>query len=163
MTPEEKKIYMREWRKKNAEKLKVQNRERNRRYRERNKEKIAKRAKVWREENKEQYEAAKRAHYERNKEKYNARSVQYWKDRPAEKAAHCAKRRARKKQAIPGWAKLEVIKELYRQAQATSMTVDHIVPLSSKLVCGLHCEDNLQLLTLEENSSKHNTHWPDMP
>jgi hypothetical protein len=41
--------------------------------------------------------------------------------------------------------------------------VDHIVPLVSKFVCGLHCEANLQLLPGPENQRKGNRVWPDMP
>jgi len=41
--------------------------------------------------------------------------------------------------------------------------VDHIVPLKSPLVSGLHTEANLRLLPGAENRSKHNRFWPDMP
>jgi hypothetical protein len=36
-------------------------------------------------------------------------------------------------------------------------------PLNHPLVCGLHCEHNLQLLTREANAAKRNRWWPDMP
>jgi hypothetical protein len=41
--------------------------------------------------------------------------------------------------------------------------VDHIVPLISKLVCGLHNEFNLRVITAMENNVKGNRYWPDMP
>ena len=41
--------------------------------------------------------------------------------------------------------------------------VDHIVPLQSNIVCGLHNEFNLQVITKSANSSKRNYYWPDMP
>jgi hypothetical protein len=78
-----------------------------------------------------------------------------------------AKRKARKLQATPAWADLEAIKGIYLLAAIFNRTgmdihVDHIVPLISDKVCGLHCEANLQLLSASDNISKGNRHWPDM-
>jgi hypothetical protein len=41
--------------------------------------------------------------------------------------------------------------------------VDHVVPLKSKLVCGLHVPANMQILPGADNSAKGNRYWPDMP
>jgi hypothetical protein len=41
--------------------------------------------------------------------------------------------------------------------------VDHIIPLQSKYVCGLHNEFNLRVITAKENNIKGNRFWPDMP
>lgn len=82
---------------------------------------------------------------------------------------HNASRQRAKNGATPSWADRDKIKAIYKDAEAMSVLsgikyhVDHIVPLKSKLVCGLHCEANLQIITAVENLKKHNLHWPDKP
>lgn len=79
------------------------------------------------------------------------------------------KRRSAKKQAIPKWSDFEKINQIYADSILISeMTrvkhhVDHIVPLNSKIVCGLHCECNLEIITAKSNLEKGNLVWPDMP
>jgi hypothetical protein len=83
-----------------------------------------------------------------------------------------ARRHAQKLKATPVWANGEydqlVIAEAYELARRrTLMTgviwhVDHIIPLRSKRVCGLHCASNLRVITKSENCSKQNRYWPDM-
>lgn len=76
--------------------------------------------------------------------------------------ARAAARKAAKLRAIPKWADIAAISEFYRNTEPGHQ-VDHIVPLTSPIVCGLHCEANLQYLTASENQSKRNFWWTDMP
>lgn len=82
---------------------------------------------------------------------------------------HSTRRRLLVSSAQPKWADTSRIFEIYRFRDTLSEItgiehhVDHIVPLTSKLVCGLHNEFNLQVLPGVENLKKHNRHWPDMP
>jgi hypothetical protein len=41
--------------------------------------------------------------------------------------------------------------------------VDHIVPLISPVVCGLHWYRNIRVIPAKENMMKSNKHWEDMP
>jgi hypothetical protein len=74
-----------------------------------------------------------------------------------------SRRRATKLKATPKWADMDKIKQIYIKASTCGHHVDHIVPLRSKFVCGLHCEANLQILEPSINMSKGNRWWPDMP
>lgn len=93
-----------------------------------------------------------------------------WKKRNPHKVAEDNVRRAvavwRQR---PAWASKPDILEFYALARLrTALTgipwvVDHIVPLNSDLVCGLHCEANLQVIPAVANVVKLNLWWPDMP
>lgn len=88
---------------------------------------------------------------------------------PHKELAQSAKRRASKKQAVPAWMNKDAVEAIYEKARKFSeitgepFHVDHIVPLTSDIVCGLHWEGNLQILPGVENLSKANRVWPDMP
>ncbi len=79
--------------------------------------------------------------------------------------------KASRTRAIPKWVgKIDRLKlmKLYQQRRVQNKLTsecwsgDHIVPLNSPLVCGLHWWANLQLMLIEENNVKANFFWPDM-
>jgi len=75
---------------------------------------------------------------------------------------HAARKRALKRRAVPKWYDYEKIKRVYEEARKRGWHVDHIVPLVSDKVCGLHTYDNLQILEPELNLTKNNHWWPEM-
>jgi hypothetical protein len=89
------------------------------------------------------------------------------KSNPDKTNAKQARRRATKKNATPFWANQGEIKRFYATSkefeQLTGIIhhVDHIYPLKSDFLCGLHVENNLQVLTAEKNIFKNNRSWPD--
>lgn len=64
------------------------------------------------------------------------------------------------------WADKNKIEEIYKEAArleketGIKYEVDHIIPTLHKLVCGLHNEFNLQILTKDENRKKKNKFEP---
>ena len=132
----------------------------------------------WYRENKEhvkEYYAKRRQEHkeyntkwrQENKEHVKEYYTKYAKANRGAVNGYKAKRRAAKLQATLAWADLQYIKDLYSNAAEANalfeavgvspkFQVDHIVPLQHGLVCGLHTEDNLQILTAEENLKKSN-------
>lgn len=119
-------------------------------------------AKKWREENRDRANELQRIGYARDPERKKASKRKWYTKNASYRSALTAKRRANKKNATPKWANLKKIAEIYKNCPH-GMCVDHIIPIQSKIVCGLHCESNLQYLTRSDNSKKSNIMWPDMP
>lgn len=71
--------------------------------------------------------------------------------------------------AWPDWCATDprfrtIVAEWRRQRRAgRDVVIDHIVPLCSDIVCGLHVPWNLQIITAAENNAKSNKWWPDCP
>jgi hypothetical protein len=92
--------------------------------------------------------------------------------RPRRRATTTATRRAgprRERKATPPWADQGLIRDLFKLARIYTETlgvthrVDHRVPLTHRIVCGLHTPANLEVVPLAENVRKSNNWWPDMP
>jgi len=101
----------------------------------------------------------------RNRDKCNG-YIKKWKQTENGKISlkrYKRKRRQVHKNATPLWANNTKIDKIYKVAKARGLVVDHVVPLNSTIVCGLHCEDNLQPISWDENLRKNNRYWPNMP
>ena len=114
-----------------------------------------------------------RAYRHRNAERIRAYNASYRKRRIEWRRAYYRRwqqeRNAIKLQAMPAWTDPAKVARLHLRAERlTRQTgikhhVDHIVPLRSKLVCGLHVQHNLRVITEARNCRKGNRRWPDMP
>lgn len=130
--------------------------------------------------NKEGKNAKNRAKYLENRDFFLARNREYReRNRVAiNEAARANKVNTRTKRAryraalrlaVPSWFDKELTTAVYIEAdQLTALTgiphhVDHIVPIRSRLVCGLHWHANLRAIPKLENLKKSNVTWPDMP
>jgi hypothetical protein len=98
-----------------------------------------------------------------NPEKVRAAKTKWKRLNPESTRKDAESRRRQKSRSTPKWANKDAILAIYESAELYGLTVDHIVPIRSKLVCGLHCEANLRLVSFSENARKGNRHWPDMP
>jgi hypothetical protein len=160
--PERQKEVNRRWREQNPDRVK----ELNRLWREQNIDRVKELNRLWREQNIERHRENARSWYEQNSERAKENNSHWGKQNPEKVNAKSGKRRAAKKQAVAPWADLDAIKQIYAEAAELSKStsirheVDHIYPLQSDYMCGLHVETNLQILTQSENASKNNRIWP---
>lgn len=157
-------------------------RARARAYGARNKEKVSARNAAAYRRRKEEFGLARQAnpqlHRSRNARykcsnpsKYKQIQQAYTRNNRATINEKTRRYQAAKIHATPPWlttTHISMMRDVYRKAlHLTSTTgiphhVDHIYPLQGKTCCGLHVPWNLQILTREENSRKHNK-IPEMP
>lgn len=133
--------YKKAWAKANAEKMRASRK----RYEEKNAEKVAK------------YRAS-----EEFKQLARKNVMKYQRKYPDRTLAKVRKRQMLKLQATPSWVNYTRIEALYSlAAMLTRETgekyhVDHIIPIKSKLVCGLHVYENLRVIPAKDNLLKGN-------
>lgn len=157
--------YCKKWVKQNPESRKASVKK----YYEENKKYLLDLGRDWRRRNPERQREAYRRQRQNNIDAVRESAKKYKKKNRAFYTAAQVEREANKKQATPTWADKGKILAVYEGASRLSeqmgeaFDVDHIVPLKSDMVCGLHVQDNLQVLHQSDNSGKGNRWWPDMP
>jgi hypothetical protein len=101
----------------------------------------------------------RKEYHVKNKEKENSNSLKWILNNKEQALSNSRKYQAKKYNAIPKWFNKTEVDLIYKQAKMLNLEVDHIVPLQSNYVCGLHVQNNLQLLSSVENKSKSNLTW----
>jgi hypothetical protein len=116
----------------------------------------------YREKNRERLREWHRSNYANRKASYQAAKRRYRAKKPWLHAEYQRTRVAKLRMAMPAWVDRRAIRAVYKEAaRLTTETgiqysVDHIVPLSSDRVCGLHVPWNLRVMPLADNARKQN-------
>jgi hypothetical protein len=137
---------VKQWRKKNPDKVAEQNRV----YAEKYPEKLVEKSIRWKRKNPERAAQVSRASRLKNKGRVVANKAAY---------------RAAKKNRTPCWLtdfdrlKIKCMYQLaamYSRENDLKFEVDHIIPLCGEFVSGLHVPNNLQVIRAYENRTKNN-------
>lgn len=120
------------------------------------------RAKQWADDNRTHRTEYMRKWREDHKQHRAQRYSEWARANKSRVTALIAKRIAAKLSATPQWVDHAAIRAVYAEAERLTKTtgikhhVDHILPLRSPLVCGLHVPCNLRVITATANRSKGN-------
>jgi hypothetical protein len=161
----------------------------NRKYQQENRERILELQRAWRAANADAKRDYAKQYHARNRER-ELRRMREYKTQPAVavhiRAAASEYKRSNRDRCSAAEANRKAIKKvagsvwfgefdafvmqeaanlctLRKLTTSVLWQVDHIVPLVSKRVCGLHVAANFAVIPATHNQSKGNRHWPQMP
>jgi hypothetical protein len=150
--------YHKAYRKEKAEELFSKRKE----YRQSNAETIAERKRAAYLSDIDRQRESRKEWQRNNPEKVAARNARWKKANPDKVLASTIKRLSHIQRATPSWANEFFIAEAYHLAKVREKVlggkwhVDHVIPLRGKTVCGLHVENNLQVIPATMNLRKGN-------
>jgi hypothetical protein len=114
--------------------------------------------KEYREQNREKRRESHRKYVRNNKERVKVGAIKYY---------------YKRKKAVNAYSSDELTEFAFSEARELcnlrkevtgyDWEVDHVVPLISDKVCGLHKWTNFAVIPASVNRSKRNVYWPDMP
>ena len=138
-----------------------------------NKEKVLQRNKEWVKNNREKRNYLSQKWRDENREKFRESCKKSREKNKARIIKNNIKRLKGLDYATPLWADLNYMNDVYSNCREANnlfeslglnswkMQVDHIHPLKNELVCGLHNQFNLQVISAQENLKKSNKFYPD--
>lgn len=139
-------------------------------YRQENKNRLSEINKQWNIKNKEKVRKQRREKYIAEQQKHTRQRQEHYRNHKSAYLFYSKQRKYLLSKAQPSWLSKDQKKEIlsfYKDAKRLFVEhghvfhVDHIVPLNSKKVCGLHVPWNLRVLTQRENTAKFNNFDPD--
>jgi hypothetical protein len=116
-------------------------------------------------ENKDKCREMNKSWSAKNRDVINNLHKKWYKNNKHKALANTRIFQAKRRQAMPKWLTKDdkwLIEQAYELSALRTKIfgfkwhVDHIIPLSNKLVCGLHVIENLQVIPASENLSKTN-------
>ncbi len=142
-----------------------------------NKDKIKARSKAYRESNSAKLKEYHHQRYLDNTEEYTKKANEWRRNNPErfleisrardrrnqkQRNAALSARRAKQKNRTPAWADKKEIENFFKNCPV-GHHVDHIIPINSDFVSGLHVVENLRYVPENENMSKGNMIVDDLP
>lgn len=143
---------VKKWSKNNKDYIKAKRKE----YYKKNSERIKNKVKKWRKDNPEKAKLLDKIKHEKTPSFIKkARAKKYRQTYPERMNARSSIYRRRKRKSKLYYLHSKDIYEFYKNCP-DGYEVDHIIPISNKMISGLHVPWNLQYLSISENKKKSN-------